>query len=172
MVGKTFTRPTETGAMETYGGIKTILTEGRIDARALRADTGEMIAAQSFNGVAGGSTQAVAEAKAIEKAAGEAGYYFAHQIAKLPAATAQNVQLVVQGLSFAREKLFQEALRQISGVRKLVRKTYKNQEVQYELEFAGKADQLADQLTEFAPLKKFAFEVQSLTSGRIGARAK
>lgn len=172
VAGKTFTRPTETGAMETYGGIKTILTEGRIDARAIRVDTGEVLAAKSFNGVAGGSTQAIAEAKAIEKAAGEAGKYFSRQVAKLPAATTQHVQLVVKGLSFSREKQFQEVVRQVSGVRKLVRKLYRNQEAQYEIEFAGKADHLADLLSEAGALKKFGFDILSLTSGRIDAQVK
>jgi hypothetical protein len=172
IAGKTFTRPTETGAMETYGGLKTILTEGRIDARVIRVDTGELLAAKSFNGLAGGSTQAIAEAKAIEKAAGDAGGYFSKQIAKLPASTTQMVQLKVKGLSFAREKLFQEAVRKVSGVRKLTRKLYRNQEAQYEIEFAGKADNLADLLSENAPLKKFGFEILSLSSGRIDAKGK
>ncbi len=172
VAGKTFTRPTETGAMETYGGIKTILTEGRIDARVIRVDTGEILAAKSFNGVAGGSTQAIAEAKAIEKAAGDAGSYFSKQIAKLPASTTQMLQMVVKGLSFAREKAFQEAVRKVNGVRKLTRKVYRNQEAQYEIEFAGKADNLGDSLSENAALKKFGFEIQSLTSGRIDAKAK
>lgn len=172
VAGKTFTRPTEMGAVETYGGIKTILSEGRIDARAIRVDTGELLAARSFNGVAGGSTQAMAEAKAIEKAAEEAGKYFAKQVAKLPAATTQYVQLVVRGLGFSREKQFQEVVRQLSGIRKLVRKLYRNQETQYEIEFAGKADLLADLLSETPALKKFSFEIISLTSGRIDAQAK
>jgi hypothetical protein len=80
--------------------------------------------------------------------------------------------MVVKGLSFAREKAFQEAVRKVNGVRKLTRKVYRNQEAVYEIEFAGKADNLGDSLSENAALKKFGFEIQSLTSGRIDAKAK
>jgi hypothetical protein len=172
ITGKTYTKPSEMGAMETYGGIKTIFTEGRMDARVVRVDTGEILAARSFNGVAGGSTQAIAESKAIEKAAQTAGGYFAKQIAKLPAATSQKVQLVVTGLVFNREKAFREALTKIHGIKKVNRTVYRNNQAQYEIDYQGKADTLAELLSEAKGLKTFALNIQSVSAGKIEAKAK
>jgi hypothetical protein len=172
ITGKTYTKPSEMGAMETYGGIKTIFTEGRMDARVIRVDTGEILAARSFNGVAGGSTQAIAESKAIEKAAQVAGDYFAKQIAKLPAATSQKVQLVVTGLAFNREKSFREALAKIHGIKKVHRTVYRNNQAQYEIDYQGKSDTLAELLSEAKGLKVFAVSIQSVSAGKIEAKAK
>lgn len=172
IVGTSLTRMTEDGVMETYGGIKTVMTQGRIDARAIRVDTGEMLAAQSFQAVAGGSGREMAEARAIEQAASKAGDFFALQIAKLPAATTQMLQLHVQGLSFSREQAFQTQLKQVAGVRTVQRKVYRNQQAQYEIAFSGKADLLANALIGHSGLKAFGFDIQSITAGLIEASAK
>lgn len=172
ITGKAFTAPASGGPLETYGGIQSILSQGRLDLRAIRVETGEIMAAQSFNGVAGGSSQDMSETKAIEKAAGDAGVFFVKEIAKLPAAVTQNIQLVVSGLPFAREKLFSDALRQINGIRQVKRQSYANNKVQYEIEFQGKADLLADKLSTHPGLKAFAFEITSVFAGKIEAKAK
>jgi len=172
VVGTTLTRMTEDGVMETYGGIKTVLTQGRIDAQAIRVDTGEMLASQAFQAVAGGSGREMAEAKAMEQAASKAGAFFALQIAKLPAATSQRLQLSVQGLSFGREQAFQNALKQVTGVRSVQRKVYRNQNAQYEIDYSGKANDLAMALDAQAALKAFKFEIQSVTAGLIEAKAQ
>ena len=172
VVGTTLTRPTADGVIESYGGIKTVMTQGRIDARVIRVDTGEMLAAKSFQSVAGGSGQDMAEAKAIAQAAKDAGRFFTVEIAKLPAATSQRVQLNVRGLSFNRERSFRAALQQIPGIQKVQRKVYRNKAAQYEIEFSGKAEQLADALADAKGLKAFKFEIQSLTAGMIEAQAQ
>lgn len=172
IVGTSLTRMTEDGVIETYGGIKTVMTQGRIDARAIRVDTGEILAAQAFQAVAGGSGREMAEAKAMDQAASKAGDFFALQIAKLPAASTQMLQLHVQGLSFQREQAFQAALKQVSGVRAVQRKVYRNQQAQYTVEYSGKADALASALIGHAGLKAFAFDIQSVTAGLIEAKAK
>lgn len=172
VVGTTLTRPTADGVIESYGGIKTVMTQGRIDARVIRVDTGEMLASKSFQAVAGGSGQEMAEAKAIAQAAKNAGDFFTIEIAKLPAATSQRLQLNVRGLSFNRERTFRAALQQIAGIKKVQRKIYRNKAAQYEIEFAGKAEQLADALADAKSLSPFKFEIQGLSAGLIEARAQ
>lgn len=172
VVGTTLTRPTADGPIETYGGIKTVMTQGRIDARVIRVDTGEMLAAKSFQAVAGGSAQDLAEAKAIDQAASKAGTFFTLEIAKLPASTTQKLQLNVRGLIFNRERAFRAALEKIAGVRKVNRKVFRNKAAQYEIEFAGKSEDLADALADAKSLKAFKFEIQSLSSGLIEAQAQ
>lgn len=172
VVGTTLTRANAEGAIETYGGIKTIMTQGQLDARLVRVDTGEILAAKSFQGVAGGSSQDIAESKAIEKAAGLAGEYFSLEIAKLPAATSAVVQLTIRGLNFNRERAFRAALGQVPGLRKISRAIYRNQVAQYELEYQGKSDSLAEALADAALLKPFKFDITSVSSGAIEANAK
>lgn len=172
IVGTSLTRMTEDGVIETYGGIKTVMTQGRIDARAIRVDTGEILAAQAFQAVAGGSGREMAEAKAMDQAASKAGDFFSLQIAKLPAATTQMLQLHVQGLSFQREQAFQAVLKQVGGVRAVQRKVYRNQAAQYTVEYSGKADNLAAALMGHAGLKSFGFDIQSVTAGLIEAKAR
>lgn len=172
VVGTTLTRPTADGPIETYGGLKTIMTQGRIDARIIRVDTGEILAAKSFQTVAGGSGQEMAESKAIEQAASKAGQFFALEIAKLPAATSQRLQLVIRGLIFNRERAFRTALEKVPGIKKIQRQVFRNKVAQYEIEFAGKADHLAEALANHAALKPFRFEIQSVSSGQIEAQAQ
>jgi len=172
VVGTTLTRPTADGPIETYGGLKTIMTQGRIDARVIRVDTGEILAAKSFQTIAGGSGQDMAEAKAIEQAATKAGQFFTLEIAKLPAATSQHVQLVIRGLIFNRERALRSALEKVPGIKKIERKIFRNKIAQYEIEFAGKADHLAEALANHASLKPFRFEIQSVSSGQIEAQAQ
>ncbi len=172
VVGTTLTRPTEDGVIESYGGVKTIMTQGRLDARVVRVDTGEILSSKSFQGVAGGSSQDIAESKAIDQAAAKAGDFFALEIAKLPAATTATVQLKVKGLSFQRERAFYAALQKIQGLSRLKKGAYVNQVSNYEVEFKGKATELADALADNKALLAFKFEIQSVTSGAIEATAK
>ncbi|PKL77243.1 MAG: hypothetical protein CVV27_06195 [Candidatus Melainabacteria bacterium HGW-Melainabacteria-1] len=172
VVGTTLTRATEDGVIETYGGVKTVMTQGRIDARVVRVDTGEILASKSFQAVAGGSSVDMAESKAIDQAAGKAGDFFALEIAKLPAASTAMVQLIVKGLVFNRERAFRDALQRIQGLSKVNRSIYRNQLANYEIEFKGKADDLAEALADAPSLKPFKFDIQSVSSGSIEATAK
>lgn len=171
VVGKTLTRAAGE-PMETYGGIKTIMTQGQIDARLIRVDTGEMLAAKSFNAAAGGSAQDIAESKAIQQAAQKAGDFFALEIAKLPAATTQKILLSVKGLNYNRERSLREALKTVPGIRKLNRLIYRNLVAQYEITFGGKSDDLAEALATSAALKGYGFEIQGVSAGKIEAKAK
>lgn len=172
VVGTTLTRVNAEGAIETYGGIKTVMSQGQLDARLIRVDTGEILAAKSFQGVAGGSSNDIAESKSIEKAAASAGEYFSLEIAKLPAATSAVVQLTIRGLSFNREREFRNALGKVPGLRKVSRAIYRNQVAQYELDYQGKADSLAEAMADATALKPFKFDITSVSSGAIEANAK
>ncbi|HEY9843058.1 MAG TPA: hypothetical protein V6D23_21500 [Candidatus Obscuribacterales bacterium] len=171
VVGTTLTRPTEDGVIESYG-VKTIMTQGRLDARVIRVDTGEVLSSKSFQAVAGGSSQDMAESKAIDQAAAKAGEFFVLEIAKLPASATATVQLTVKGLVFNRERAFRDALQQVQGVKKVARSVYRNQVANYEIEFAGKSDDLAEALASAKSLKPFKFDIQGVTSGTIEATAK
>lgn len=171
VVGTTLTRPTEDGVIESYG-VKTIMTQGRIDARVVRVDTGEVLASKAFQAVAGGSSQDIAESKCIDQAAAKAGDFFAVEIAKLPASTTATVQLTIRGLVFNRERAFRDALQTVSGISKVSRSVYRNQVANYEIEFKGKADDLAEALADAPALKAFKFDIQSVSSGAIEATAK
>jgi hypothetical protein len=147
------------------------MTQGRLDARVIRVDTGEILASQSFQAVAGGSSQDMAESKAIDQAAAKAGEFFVLEIAKLPAASTATVQLTVKGLNFNRERAFRAALQQIKGISKINRSVFRNQIANYEIEYQGKSAKLAEVLADAAVLKAFQFDIQGVTSGAIEATA-
>lgn len=171
VVGKTLTRAAGE-PMETYAGIKTIMTQGQIDARLIRVDTGEILASKSFVAAAGGSAQDIAESKAVQQAAQKAGQFFALEIARLPAATTQKILLSIKGLNYNRERALRETLQSVPGIKKINRLIYRNLVAQYEITFAGKADDLAGALSDNKSLKGFGFEIQGVTAGKIEAKAK
>ncbi|MEZ0368397.1 MAG: hypothetical protein ACAI44_04835, partial [Candidatus Sericytochromatia bacterium] len=70
------------------------------------------------------------------------------------------------------ERAFRDALQQVQGVKKVARSVYRNQVANYEIEFAGKSDDVAEALASAKSLKPFKFDIQGVTSGTIEATAK
>lgn len=172
IAGKAFTEPSASGALPTYGNLKAILTNGNISAKVIRVDTGEVIAAKSFKGLAGGMSKAISGAKAIEAAAQDAGAYYAKEIAKLPASTTASVQVIVTGVSFSTEKKVRAALGKVRGVKGVQKKAFSNKRAVYDISFSGKADQLADRFSETADYGALKLEITGVTAGRIDIVAK
>jgi hypothetical protein len=160
--------------VETYGGVRVNLStvKARLDVKAIRSDTGEIVCADIFEDKAVGSGMDTMSSQAVEKAGASAAEFLIGSIIKLPAATSAPVQLAVKGLSFGRARAFMQAVQATSGIRAVHQQRFGNGMAVFEVEFEGKSDLLADVLTASKSLKGFGFDITNLTSGKIEAVAK
>lgn len=176
ITGKAFAELTIPPQQTTYGdGIPVTIpgtANGRIDAKVVKIDTGEIIAVKSFTGKGGGTAKDIAESDALDKVGKLVGEHFVKEIIKLPASSTMRVQLIVKGLTFKREKIFREILSQEKQVLRLYKKSYLNNTVTYEIEIEGDTSVFADILSESKKLKSFKFEIESVTSGQIKVKLK
>lgn len=155
---------------DAYGvNVTLISSKGRVEAKLVRADTGELLGSKQFEKVSVGAGDST-KAQALKEVGTEVGNYFVNQIIKLPASTATYIQLYVKGLSFGNVKNLTEMLKGVRGIRKVVSKTFKNKEAIYEIETDGDANLLAGNISENTGLtKNFKFDITSVSSGKIEA---
>jgi len=158
--------------MDAYGIDVNLSTgKGKIDAKVIRADTGELLATKTFEESAVGAKDTISEA--LQKSGELAGNYFVKEIMKLPASTTSYIQLSVKGLTYSKAKSFESLLKQVKSIRKVTPKGYRNSIALYEIEIEGDVNLLADNLSENNKLtNNFKFEIKSLSSGKIDASAK
>lgn len=169
-VCKTNTEEMTSNNFDVYGinlGVKS--AKGRIDAKLVKADTGELLGTKSFEKISVGNGD-TPKSQAIKEAGVEIGHFFVNQIIKLPAATATNVQIYIKGISFGKVKQVIDELKNVKGVRKVTNKIFKNKEAIFEIETEGDSQLLAGNISENETLaKKFKFDITSVTSGKIEA---
>lgn len=170
IAGKAFSEEIS-GSMQDAYGIPVYLAsaKGRMEAKLVRADTGELLATKSFEGSGVGAGKDV-RAKALKSCGTDAGNYFVSQIMRIPAATFSYIQLTVKGLSFSKAKDFMEKLKTVRGVRKVINRGFRNKEALFEVESDGDVNLLADNMSENKNLKKlFKFDITTVSSGKIEA---
>ncbi len=170
VICKTITESLSGNNFNAYGiDVNIQSAKGRIDAKLVRADTGELLGVKSFEKISVGSGDGT-KAQALKDAGVEAGHFFVNQIIKLPASTSAYVQLYIKGLSFAKIKPLIDEIKAIRGVRKVTNKIFKNKEAIFEIETEGDSNLLASNISENTDLlKKFKFDITSVTSGKIEA---
>jgi hypothetical protein len=174
VMGRASHERTAGAKVPTYGGMTVDLStvKARLDVKAIRSDTGEIVAADIFEDQAVGSGMDTMSAQAVEKAGGTAADFLIGAIIKLPAATSASVQLAVKGLTFVRARAFMQAVQATAGIRAVHQQRFGNGLAVFEVEFEGKSDLLADVLSGSAKLKAFRFDITNLSSGKIDANAK
>lgn len=157
-------------SFDAYGvNVNLVSSKGRVEAKLVRADTGELLASKQFEKTSVGPGDST-KAQALREVGTEVGNYFVNQIIKLPVATASYIQLYVKGLSFGKVKKLTDNLKSIRGIRKVVNKNFKNKEAIYEIETDGDANLLAGNMSENTDLaKNFKFDITSVSSGKIEA---
>jgi hypothetical protein len=169
IAGKAYSEEISSNNYDAYGvNVNLSSAIGRIEAKLVRADTGELLATKAFEGTGVGSGDV--RSKALKSSGTDAGNYFAGQIMRLPAATSSYIQVIVKGLSFSKAKEFVEALKTVQGVRKVINRGFKNKQALYEVESDGDVNLLADNMSENKKLKKsFKFDITTVSSGKIEA---
>ncbi len=170
IAGKAFSEEVAGNNFDAYGvNVYLSSSKGRLEGKLVRADTGELLATKTFEGVGLGSGKDT-RSQALKNSGVEAGKYFVNQIMKLPAATSNYIQLTVKGLSFSRAKEFIETLKSVRGVRKVINRGFRNKEALYEVEAEGDVNLLADNMAENKKLTQtFKFDITTVSSGKIEA---
>jgi hypothetical protein len=170
IVGKAYSEEVSGSNYDAYGvNVYLASARGRLEAKLVRADTGELLATKTFEGAGVGAGKDV-RANALKSSGTDAGKYFAGQIMKLPASTFSYIQLMVKGLTFSKAKEFMETLKTVRGVRKVTNRGFRNKEALYEVESDGDVNLLADNMSENKQLKNtFKFDITTVSSGKIEA---
>jgi hypothetical protein len=155
-----------------FGGL--ISARARLQARAIRADTGAILVA---DGQAAPGVDIEAQA-ATKKALAEAGRLWAeknlpeiwHQWEKETTDTS-SVQLIVNGLNLRQLGQFEELLRtQVRGVKDVQRRSHDKDRAVLDLDLRGTGQSLADELAQ-QKVDGFEIEVLRFSSHRLELRA-
>lgn len=150
------------------------LYQSRIEASAVRAETGEVIASHLEEDLVSDRVDALAAGTAVQLAARRIAGRFLGDLAALPASTARRVRLEVAGFADrSRAQALEEALRLLPGVRGTHAQEFTNGTLTLEVEMdAVAADRIGTDLERAAVLREFGLTVTAETKARIQARVK
>lgn len=148
------------------------LYAGRVDARAIRVETGEVVASHVVDEASADRMDSIAAGSAVQASARRIAASFLDDIMQLPAGYLRRVKLEVSGFQKrARAQAFEEALPLLPGIRNARRQEYTNGCLVMELEVDSEtADHLGADLENAAGLRSFGLTVESDTKARIRAR--
>ncbi|MFZ3013039.1 MAG: flagellar assembly protein T N-terminal domain-containing protein [Nitrospira sp.] len=147
-----------------------VSVRARIDARAIRTDTGEVLAADGSEAPGLDLSEQVAGKKALA-AAGEKWVEVALPVIldrwSKEANGGNSIQMAITGLSFAQLSKFKDVLSiNLRGVKAIHQRSFSANMATLELDVKGSAQQMADELTRksFAPFK---VEVTGFSPNRL-----
>jgi len=158
------------GAMR--GGVlaNMVSVRARVEARAIRADTGEILAADGAFAPGLDISEQIAGKKALAAAGGK------WVDAALPvildrwskeASGENSVQIVISGLSFAQLSKFKEVLsQQVRGVKDMQQRTFAANVATIDVDLKGSAQAMADELA-LKNFGTFKVEVTGFSSNRL-----
>ncbi|MFH1850971.1 MAG: hypothetical protein ABIA75_01360 [Candidatus Neomarinimicrobiota bacterium] len=145
-----------------------------INAKIIRADTGEILAVvPQARGKKPHISESTAGVNATNEAAGILGQQIIGQLIRKWSTQQANfikVYMVVSNVDFGSYMLFESFLKAqtVSGIRNAYAKSLNDGVAEYEIEFEGKAQDLAMGLTRTAP-DGFSFKITGLSGNRITA---
>ena len=125
-------------------GIKS--SRAHIDAKVLKVDTGEIIAAQGFDASGVDITPLVAAKKALGAAGQQVGDYMVQQLMQYASDPDKPVTITIKQASFNKLNLIQNSLKQISGVKSVFLRSYSAGIAQIDVTYTGSPKVLADAL--------------------------
>lgn len=144
--------------------------QANISLRALKADTGEVIAAANSHAAVAFVDASTANTKALKKAAGDISKKLMGQIIdqwRSEFSGSRNISLVVKGVKYSDVKEFRGWLpKYVRGVKAVHQRSVKGGTAELDLEIQGSAENLADELSE----KKFrdkSIEILGLTQNKV-----
>ncbi len=165
IVGKAFS--------ETAGKIHRMeSTRGGIEARAIRCDTAEVIAAGSAEAGGADSSEAVAGKKAVRQAASDLADKLIAQITKRWSADVvggASVQLTLSNADFGALTTFKKTLAAIDGAQDVQQRSFAGRTAVIEVDYRHNAERLAEALsaTDFGEL---TIEITGISQNRVEIR--
>ena len=125
-------------------GIKS--SRAHVEAKVLKVDTGEIIAAQGFDASGVDITPLVAAKKALATAGTQVGDYMVQQLMQYASDPDKPVTITIKRASFNKLNTIQSALKQIPGVKTVFLRSYSGGIAQIDVTYTGSPKVLADAL--------------------------
>lgn len=123
-------------------GVKS--SRANISAKALKVDTGEIVAAQDFQASAVDITPAISAKKALASAGDKAGAYMVKQLMQYASDPNKPMTITIKRASFQKLNLLQSALKAIPGVKSVLLRSYNSGIAQINVTYPGSPQVLAD----------------------------
>ena len=149
--------------------------QATVSLRALKTDTGEIIAATNAHAAVPFVDPSTANTKALTKASKEISLKIMDQILEQwqsESSGSRNISLIIKKVKYSDAKRFRSWLtKHIRGVKEVHQRSVKNQIAQFDIDMKGSAQDLADELSE----KKFqekTIEVLDLSPNKVSIEFK
>jgi hypothetical protein len=160
----------------TSGNVEGIFSgQANIALRALKTDSGEIIAASSAHAASPHVDPSTANTKALSDASHQISQQLMDQILKqwqAETSGTRTIALIIKGVSYAELKKFRDWLPQfVRGVKGIYQRSVRNNTAELDIDLQGSAQNLADELSE----KQFnnrAIEVMDLLPNKISIELK
>ena len=142
----------------------------RIEARAIRIDTGEILAAGSKHAAGLDITQSLAAKKALQKAGLELGGYFVEELLVKWSSEVTNtvsVELVVNGLNYTQWIDFKsQLLASVRGIKAIHQRAFSDNRAVVEIDIKGDAETLSEELSR-RKFKDFKVRITDFSANRL-----
>lgn len=156
----------------TKGGVlgNMISCRARVEARAIRTDTGEIIAAEGKQAAGIDISENIAGKKALQNAGGQLGEYLIAQILsrwRSEVADTTSVQLAIAGMNYQQFVKFKMVLKsKVRGVKAIHQRTFSGKRGVLDIDFKGDSQALADELA-LRNFGDFKVAITNFTSNRM-----
>lgn len=149
--------------------------QATISLRALKTDTGEIIAATNAHAAVPFVDPSTANTKALAEASKKISFKIMDQILEKwqsESSGLRNISLIIKKVKYSDAKRFRSWLaKHIRGVKEVHQRSVKNQIAQFDLDMKGSAQDLADELSE-KKFQKKTIEVLDLSPNKISIEFK
>lgn len=156
----------------TSGGVlgSMISCRARVEARAIRTDTGEIIAADGKHAAGIDISENIAGKKALQNAGGQLGDYLITQILstwRSEVVDATTVQLIIIGVDYQQFAKFKMLLKgSVRGVKAIHQRSFSGKRGVLDIDFKGNPQALAEELT-LKDFGNFKVAITNFTSNRL-----
>jgi len=126
-----------------------ISCRARVEARLIKADTGEIITAHGTEATGLDITEAIAAKKALNNAGELMGDYMIEKLMAFASNPNKGLQLVVRVTSYSKVNALEEQLKQVRGVSSVYLRDYSGGKAVFDLNYTGTPQTLANAMANF-----------------------
>jgi len=128
-------------------GIKSC--RARVEARLIKADTGEIITANGTHATGVDITESIAAKKALNNAGELMGDYMIEKLMAFASNPNKGLQLVVRVTSYSKVGVLEEQLKKVKGVSAVYLRDYSGNKAVFDLNYTGTPQTLANAMANF-----------------------
>ncbi|EGO63981.1 hypothetical protein [Acetonema longum] len=150
----------DSSAGEVIAGAGMYSARASIEAKLLKTDTGEIIAAGRFESGGADISQEVAGQKALTKAGETLAEDIAKQFLDYASDTEKTFKIVAQQVTaFSQVNALQKELKDVPGVKAVYLRSYANGAAEFDVNFIGTSQRLADRLEQCSSVTLIILEI-------------